>query len=122
MTAHFVVLCTNTMHKVADEVAAAIDVPMLHIGDTTATAVKRARAYDGLACSAPASPWPSRSTQPDSPATGWRSSSRPSLTSRPVHRSIYDELCVGPDDSSVPVFATTRLHVQAAVDRALNAG
>ena len=29
------------------------------------------------------------------------------------------ELLVGPDDSPVPVFPTTRLHVEAAVDRAL---
>ena len=29
------------------------------------------------------------------------------------------ELLVGPDDSAVPVFPTTRLHVEAAVDRAL---
>jgi aspartate racemase len=30
------------------------------------------------------------------------------------------ELLVGPDDSDVPVFPTTRLHVEAAVDRALD--
>jgi aspartate racemase len=29
------------------------------------------------------------------------------------------ELLVGPDDTSVPVFPTTRLHVEAALDRAL---
>jgi aspartate racemase len=29
------------------------------------------------------------------------------------------ELLVGPEDSPVPVFPTTRLHVEAAVDRAL---
>ena len=40
--AELLVLCTNTMHKVADEVAAAIDIPLLHIGDTTAAAVKDA--------------------------------------------------------------------------------
>ncbi len=39
--ADFVVLCTNTMHKVADDIQQAIGVPLLHLGDTTAEAVKR---------------------------------------------------------------------------------
>ena len=34
-----IVLCTNTMHKVADAIVAAISVPFLHIADTTAEAV-----------------------------------------------------------------------------------
>jgi aspartate racemase len=33
-----VVLCTNTMHLVADVVAAAVDVPLLHIADATTAA------------------------------------------------------------------------------------
>lgn len=40
--ADLVVLCTNTMHTVADVVAAAVDVPLLHIGDSTAEAVRAA--------------------------------------------------------------------------------
>jgi aspartate racemase len=40
--AELVVLCTNTMHKVADRIAAAIQVPFLHIADTTAGAVRAA--------------------------------------------------------------------------------
>ena len=38
--AELLVLCTNTMHKVADAIAAAIDVPFVHIADTTADAVR----------------------------------------------------------------------------------
>ena len=34
--ADFLLICTNTMHKVADEVAAAVDIPLLHIADATA--------------------------------------------------------------------------------------
>jgi aspartate racemase len=30
------------------------------------------------------------------------------------------ELLIGPDDAGVPVFATTRLHAEAAVDAALS--
>lgn len=37
--ADFVVICTNTMHKMADEVKAAIHIPLLHIVDATAKAV-----------------------------------------------------------------------------------
>jgi aspartate racemase len=33
------VLCTNTMHKVAPEIEAAVDIPFLHIVDITAAAV-----------------------------------------------------------------------------------
>lgn len=34
--ADFIVICTNTMHKVADQIKAAIDIPILHIADVTA--------------------------------------------------------------------------------------
>ncbi|WP_327359262.1 aspartate/glutamate racemase family protein [Streptomyces sp. NBC_01304] len=38
--ADLVLICTNTMHKVAGQVEAAIGVPLLHLADTTATAVQ----------------------------------------------------------------------------------
>jgi len=34
--ADFVILCTNTMHKMADDIQANIDIPFLHIADATA--------------------------------------------------------------------------------------
>ncbi|SEA41934.1 aspartate/glutamate racemase family protein [Microbulbifer marinus] len=34
--ADFLLICTNTMHKVAPEIEAAIDIPLLHIADATA--------------------------------------------------------------------------------------
>lgn len=37
--AEILVLCTNTMHKVADVIAAAVEVPLVHIADATAEAV-----------------------------------------------------------------------------------
>jgi aspartate racemase len=40
--ADFIVLCTNTMHKVAPQIEAAVDVPLLHIADATAGRVKAA--------------------------------------------------------------------------------
>ncbi|MCK9214763.1 MAG: aspartate/glutamate racemase family protein [Rhodoferax sp.] len=36
------VLCTNTMHKVADAITEAVDIPLLHIADPTALAIQQA--------------------------------------------------------------------------------
>ncbi|MFC1960282.1 aspartate/glutamate racemase family protein [Chloroflexota bacterium] len=38
--ADFLLICTNTMHLMAAEVAASIDIPLLHIADATAEAIK----------------------------------------------------------------------------------
>ena len=38
--ANFVIICTNTMHKVADEVQEHIQIPLLHIADATAERIK----------------------------------------------------------------------------------
>ncbi|MGW2602514.1 aspartate/glutamate racemase family protein [Streptomyces klenkii] len=38
--ADLVLICTNTMHKVADVVAAAVSIPLLHLADATADAVR----------------------------------------------------------------------------------
>jgi len=35
-----IVICTNTMHKMADDIAAAVDLPLIHIADPTADAIK----------------------------------------------------------------------------------
>jgi aspartate racemase len=40
--ADFVVLCTNTMHRVAPVIEAALDIPFLHIVDPTAHALRDA--------------------------------------------------------------------------------
>lgn len=40
--ADFLVLCTNTMHKVAPAIEAAVRIPLLHIADPTAEEIKRA--------------------------------------------------------------------------------
>ena len=40
--ADFVLICTNTMHRMADAVAEAINIPLLHIADPTAQKVKAA--------------------------------------------------------------------------------
>lgn len=40
--ADLLVLCTNTMHRVADEIAAAVDIPLPHIADATGAAITAA--------------------------------------------------------------------------------
>ena len=37
-----IVLCTNTMHKVAPQIEAAVGIPLLHIADATGQAIRRA--------------------------------------------------------------------------------
>ena len=41
--AECVVLCTNTMHKVAPQIEAAVRIPLLHIADATAAEIKSAK-------------------------------------------------------------------------------
>ena len=38
--AEAIVICANTMHRLADDVTAAVGIPLLHIADATAAAVK----------------------------------------------------------------------------------
>jgi aspartate racemase len=40
--AHGLVLCTNTMHRVASVIESAVGIPLLHIADATADEIKRA--------------------------------------------------------------------------------
>ncbi|HZZ89438.1 MAG TPA: aspartate/glutamate racemase family protein [Caulobacteraceae bacterium] len=42
--AESVVICANTMHRMADEVASAVSVPLVHVADATAGAVRQAGA------------------------------------------------------------------------------
>ncbi len=40
--ADFIVLCTNTMHRVAPEIESAVKIPLLHIADATAEEIRKA--------------------------------------------------------------------------------
>lgn len=40
--AEILLICTNTMHRMADEVQAAVSIPLLHIADPTATTIRAA--------------------------------------------------------------------------------
>lgn len=153
--ADLLVLCTNTMHKVADQVAAAVDIPLVHLADATADAVRRA-GHDVVGLLGTAFTM-EQGFYRDRLATHGLTVLVPGDADRAtVHRVIYDELClgvvseqsraayvavierlaaagaqgvilgcteiellIGPQDSPVPVFPTTWVHVQAAVDLAM---
>lgn len=93
--ADFLVLCTNTMHKVAAAIEAAVEIPLLHIADPTAAAIKQAgHAKVGLL-----------GTRFTMEQDFYRDRLRtrhglevmvPGEADRElVHRIIYDELCLG---------------------------
>jgi aspartate racemase len=113
--ADFVVLCTNTMHKVADDVASAVGVPLLHLADTTADAVLRAGVRRvgllGTAFTMKESFYRNRLEDHGLDVVV------PEATDRAlVHRVIYDELCLGVvrDDS--------RAAYRGVIERLVDAG
>ena len=153
--ADFALICTNTMHRMADQVQAVIGIPLLHIVDPTAGRIKGA----GL----------SRVGLLGTAFTMEQAFYKGRLADRfgldvlvpgdedraVVHRAIYDELVQGrvepasrdayrgviarlvergaeaiilgcteimllvrPEDSPVPLFDTTAIHAEAAVEMA----
>jgi aspartate racemase len=154
--ADFLILCTNTMHRLADALQAAVAIPLLHIADPTAERIKRAGLRRvGLLGTA--------FTMEQGFYKG-RLSARHGLEvlvpeaadRQTVHRIIYDELVQGQvkeasraayrgiiaklvaegaeaiilgcteimllvrtEDSPMPLFDTTAIHADAAVEAAL---
>jgi len=93
--ANMVLLCTNTMHKLADDIASRISIPFLHIGDAVAiAATRRGIRRVGLLGT--------RFTM-EEPFYRQRLEKRHGLAvllptsdqRHTVHRVIYDELCQG---------------------------
>jgi aspartate racemase len=154
--ADFLLICTNTMHKMAEEVQASIEIPLLHIADAAAEAIKaRGLRKVGLLGT--------RFTMEENFYRGRLAEKYglevliPDEADRAiVHRVIYEELVLGKivpaskleyqriieslvrqgaegiilgcteigllikdEDSRVPLFDTTNIHAQAAVEMAL---
>jgi aspartate racemase len=93
--AQCLVICTNTMHKMAPQVSAAIDIPLLHIADATATAIKVSRVTRPLLLA-------TRYTMEQDFYKGHLQQQHgidvviPDAAGRTVvHDIIYDELCQG---------------------------
>ncbi|WP_342452913.1 aspartate/glutamate racemase family protein [Pararoseomonas indoligenes] len=156
--ADFILICTNTMHRMAEAVQAAIAVPLLHIADPTAERIRAAgHRRIGLLGTA--------FTMEQDFYKG-RLATRHGLDvlipgeadRATVHRIIYEELVQGraepasreayrgviarlvergaeavilgcteimllvrPEDSAVPLYDTTAIHAEAAVQRAITA-
>jgi aspartate racemase len=150
--AELLVLCTNTMHKLAPEIGRAISIPFVHIADTTADAVKEAN-LTRVGLLATAYTMEQEFYVGRLREHGLEVRVPGAADRRIVHDVIYDELCrgivneasrdeyrrimqtlagegaqgillgcteidllVGQDDSPVPVFDTTRLHAERAVE------
>lgn len=154
--ADFIVVCTNTMHRMADDVAAVVSIPLLHIADPTAEKIKAAGLSKvgllGTAFTMEQDFYKGRLVS----NFGLDVLIPEDADRKTVHEIIYTELVAGEvneisreryrqvirrlvergaqaiilgcteimllisqDDSPVPVFDTTKLHVLAAVDMAL---
>jgi aspartate racemase len=89
-----VLICTNTMHKVADVVEASVSVPLLHLADTTADAVRTAGVRTvGLLGTAFTM---EQDFYRDRLAAHGLEVLVPEAEDRAlVHRVIFDELCLG---------------------------
>jgi len=154
--ADFVLLCTNTMHRVADELEQALAIPLVHIADATAEAIEaaeiatvgllgtrytmeqdfyRGRLADrhGLNVIVPGEPGRTlvHDVIYDELVLG-----RVEATSRAAFAEVIDGLVgqgadaivlgcteigllVGEADAPVPLFDTTRIHAERAVELAL---
>lgn len=92
--AECLVLCTNTMHKVAEQIQAATAVPFLHIADPTAQAALAADTLNvgllGTAFTMEQEFLKSRLSQ-----QGLNVLVPDAQERQAVHRIIYEELCVG---------------------------
>ncbi len=153
--ADLIVLCTNTMHKVADLIEESIAVPLLHLGDVTASAVlaggvdtvgllgtrftmqesfyrERLESH-GLTVVLPT---PEQQEIVNSIIYEELVAGVVLDSSRAAYLGVIDslaergargvilgcteiELLISQADTALPVFPTTRLHAQAAVDAAL---
>lgn len=154
--ADLLLLCTNTMHKVADAIEASVDIPLLHLGDVTAAAVRDA-GVETVGLLGTAFTMSQDFYRARLESHGLRVIVPGEDDQALVHRVIYDELCrgevlpesrraylevvdrllargaqgvilgcteiellIGPDDLPVPSFPTTRIHIEAAVDAAVD--
>ncbi len=153
--ADFLVLCTNTMHKVAEQLVAGVDIPLLHLIDTTADAIGRA-GIDRVGLLGTRFTMEQDFYRDRLNSHGINTLTPGAADRELVHRVIYEELCRGiireesrqayrevidrlaaagaegvilgcteiellitAHDSAIPVFPTTVLHAEAAVDFAL---
>ncbi len=88
------VLCTNTMHKVADAIERAVPVPLLHIADPTAAAIK-AQGLSRVGLLGTGFTMEQEFYRERMRALGVDCFVPPAPDRQIVHRVIYEELCLG---------------------------
>jgi len=150
--ADFFLICANTMHRMADEISAAVKIPLLHIVDPTAERV-RARGMARVGLLGTAFTMEQDFYKGRLERFGFEVLVTGAEDRLLVHSVIYDELVRGqarpasrklyqevvarlvkrgaegvilgcteirlllrPEDSPVPLFDTTSIHVEAAVE------
>lgn len=92
--AECIVLCTNTMHRVAEQIQSAVEVPFLHIADPVAQAAREAGTLKvGLLGTAFSMEQPFLKERLG--AQGLEVLVPDAEERQAVHRIIYEELCVG---------------------------
>ncbi|EPD63598.1 aspartate/glutamate racemase family protein [Streptomyces sp. HGB0020] len=92
--ADLMLICTNTMHKVADAVEAAVSIPLLHLADATADAV-RASGLTRVGLLGTAFTMEQDFYRGRLEAGGLQVFIPDSAQRRLVHQVIYEELCLG---------------------------
>ena len=114
--ADFLVLCTNTMHKIAPSIESAVSIPLLHIADATALEVKHAGVQTvgllGTRFTMEQEFYRER-FQTDH---GIRVLIPEEEDREFVHRVIYDELCLG------LISDTSRVRYRKVIDRLVRNG
>lgn len=92
--AEAIVICTNTMHRVAPQVQAAVDLPLLHIADATAARI-RAAGLTQVALLGTRFTMEQAFYRDRIAAAGIEVLTPDAAQRDRVHRVIYDELCLG---------------------------
>ncbi len=93
--ADFLLLCTNTMHKVAPAIEAAVVIPLLHIADSTAAEISQAGCATVALLGTRFTMEESFYRERLSEGHGLRVMVPDTEDRQVVHRIIYDELCRG---------------------------
>ncbi len=92
--ADFLLICTNTMHKVAPEIQAAIQIPVLHLADATAKRI-RAQGLQTIGLLGTNFTMEQDFYKGRLEAHGLKVLVPPKVDRDTVHQVIYDELCLG---------------------------
>ncbi|MDH4991328.1 aspartate/glutamate racemase family protein [Aquamicrobium lusatiense] len=117
--AQCLVLCTNTMHKLADEIGAATSIPLLHIADAAGAAIRRAGVSRPALLATRFTMEQDFYRQRLAERFGIEAVVPDEAGRAKVHDIIYDELCLGvvkPASKSVYMEEVARLRAEQGAD------